>query len=201
MRFLLEPLCLCGAAAYSCRGALNRWNSNSAPPRSANIARNGSVMTSRTSPSTIRITSKIAEIMSSGYPRLGLGSLHAREASPLSPDAARTARHSRFLVVGGVVTALCGGHRRPWQPRSTSRAPMFSLLDVVFDEFSDELARARGRGRLHRPAARAWMRVRHDRSRGLAPDGSRRARRHDEADCRRGDQRPREPGPRQCAGV
>ena len=27
------------------------------------------------------------------------------------------------------------------------------------------------------------MRVRHDRSRGLAPDGSRRARRHDEADC------------------
>lgn len=61
------------ALAYSCRGALNRWNSNSAPPRSANIARKGSVMMSRTSPSTIRITLKIAEIMSPGYPRLRLG--------------------------------------------------------------------------------------------------------------------------------
>jgi hypothetical protein len=57
------------ASGYSCRGRLNRWNSNSAPPRSANIARKGSVPMSRMRPRTIRITSKIAEIMGIRIPK------------------------------------------------------------------------------------------------------------------------------------
>jgi hypothetical protein len=77
-------------------------------------------MTSRTSPSTIRITSKIAVIMSSGYPRLRLSSARC----PLGGV------HSG--VIGGHAAILRGADRLiPDLPAPRVRSPL--------QEFADEL--------------------------------------------------------------